>query len=82
MTGLLNVIKNKAFKETCNLGHIYKNKLGKSSFAHDATYANSKDLAKITVSNQVLKNKAYKIALNLQYDECQIGLASIVCKFL
>ena len=31
---------------------------------------------------QVLKNKPYKIALNPQYDGCQIRLESIVYKLL
>ena len=74
--------KNQAFKETCNLDYIYKNELDKSSFAHDAAYANSKDLAKITVPDQFLKNKTYKIALNPQCDRCQIGSASIVYNLL
>ena len=58
--------KNQAFKEACNLDYIYKNELDKSSSVHDAAYAKSKDLAKRTVSDHVLKSKAYKIALNPQ----------------
>ena len=34
------------FKETGDLKHIYKNKLDKACFSHDAAYANGKDLSK------------------------------------
>ena len=34
------------FRETGNLKHLYRNKLGKSCFAHDAAYSYSEDLAK------------------------------------
>ena len=37
------------FKETCDLQHIYKNKLDKACFAHDAAYSDRKDLAKNTI---------------------------------
>ena len=49
---------------------IYKNKLDKACFAHDAAYAYSKDIAKRTVSDRVLKDRAHEIVLNLQYDGC------------
>ena len=40
-----------------------------------------KDLAKRTVSDMILKDKAYKIALNLKVNGYQIGLASMVYTF-
>ena len=40
------------FKETGDLNYIYKNELDKPCFAHDAAYADNKDLAKRTVSVQ------------------------------
>ena len=52
------------FKKTSNLKHIYKNELDKACFAHDVAYSNSKDLAKRTISDKILKNKAYEIAIN------------------
>ena len=41
-------------------------------------YTDSKDLAKSTVSDKVLKDRAYEIALNPKYDGCQRGLVSMV----
>ena len=34
------------FREADNLKHLYRNELCKACFAHDATYSDSKDLAK------------------------------------
>ena len=51
------------FKETSNLKHIYKNKLGKACFAHDAAHFDSKDLAKRTISDKILKDRAFEIAI-------------------
>ena len=44
-------------------------------------YGKSKDLAKITQSDKVLRDKAFKIASDQKYDGYQRGLASMVCKF-
>ena len=44
-------------------------------------YGDSKDLAKRTASDKVLRNKAFNIASNTQYDGYQRGLASTVYKF-
>ena len=63
------------FKETVNLKHIYKNDLDRACFAPDTAYSDSKDLAKSTVSNKILKERAYKIAIT------QRRLASMVYKF-
>ena len=49
-------------------------------FAHDAAYSDSKDLAKRTISDNILKDRAYEIARNLGYDGYQRALASMVCK--
>ena len=43
----------KKFIKIGDLNYIYCNKLGKADFAHDSAYANSKDLAKRTVSNKI-----------------------------
>ena len=53
----------------------------KNSFQHDMAYGKSKDLAKRTQSDKVLRNKAFKIASDPKYDDYQRGLASIVFKF-
>ena len=44
-------------------------------------YGKSKDLIKRTQSDKVLKNKAFKIANNPNYDSYQRGLASMAYKF-
>ena len=67
--------------QTGNTNFIYKNELDKACFQHDMAYGKSKDLAKRTQSDQVLKDKALKIASNLKYDGYQRGLAAMVYKF-
>ena len=44
-------------------------------------YGKSKDLAKRTQLDKVLRDKAYKIASDPKYDDYQRGLASMVYKF-
>ena len=69
------------FRETCNLKHLYSNELDEACFAHDAEYSESKDLAKRTISDKILKDRAYETARNCGYDEYQRALASMVYKF-
>ena len=69
------------FKEIRDTKYIYKNELDKACFQHDMVYGNLKDLARRTASDNVLRDKAFKIANNPNYDECQRGLASIVYNF-
>ena len=69
------------FKETGDTNYIYKNKLAKACFTHDAAYSDSKDLTKRTVAAKILKNKAFDIAKDPKYDGYQRGLASMVYKF-
>ena len=52
------------FRETGNLSYINKNDLDKVCFAHDAAYSDSKDIATIIYSDNVLKVRAYEIAIN------------------
>ena len=66
------------FRETRNLKHLYRNELGKACFAHDAAYSDSKDLAKRTISDKILKDRAYEIARNLGYNGYKRSLASMV----
>ena len=61
---LLKIAKVQKFRETGILKHIYRNELDKACFAHDAAYSDSKDLAKRTVSDKILKDRAYEIAIN------------------
>ena len=52
------------FKETGNLKHLCRNQLDKACFAHDPAYCDSKDLSKRTISDDILKDRAYEIARN------------------
>ena len=69
------------FRETDNLKHLYRNELDKACFAHDAAFSDSKDLAKRTISDKILKDRAYEIARNRKYVGYQRALASMVYKF-
>ena len=60
---------------------IYKNDFDKIGFQHEMAYDKYKDFTKGTQSYKVLKHKAFKIANNLEYDESQRGLPSMVFKF-
>ena len=69
------------FRETGNLKKLYRNELDKAYFAHDTGYSDSKDLAKRTISDKILKDRAYEIARNRGHDGCQRALASMFYKF-
>ena len=69
------------FKETWDTSYIYKNELDKAYFQHDMAYGDFKDLARRTVSDKVLRDKAFDIAKNPKYDGHQRGLASMVYMF-
>ena len=68
--------------QTGNTIFIYKNELDKACFQDDMAYRKSKDLAKITKSDKVLRYKAFIIASDPKYDGYQRGLASMVYMFL
>ena len=55
-------------------------RIRQSLFAHNTACSDSEDLAKRTVSHEILKIEP--IALNLKYDMYQGGLTSIIYKFL
>ena len=69
------------FLQTENTDFIYKNELDKASFQHGMAYGKSKDLAKRTQSNKVIRYEAFKIASEPKYDGHQWGLASRIYKF-
>ena len=71
----------KKFKQTGDTCYIYRDELDKACFQHDSAYADHKDLINKTKSDKVLKDKAYDIASNREYDGYQRGLASMVYKF-
>ena len=70
------------FKQIGDTHYIYRNELDKVCFQHDSAYADHKDLINRTKSDKVLRDKAYDIASNPDYDGYQIGLGSMVYKFL
>ena len=71
----------KEFKRTGDTRYIYRNKLDKACFQHDSAYADHKDLINRTEADKVLRDEAYDIASNPNYDGYQRGLASMVYKF-
>ena len=52
------------FMQTGNTDFIYKNELHKACFQDDMAQGKSKDLAKRTQSDKVLRNKAFKIMMH------------------
>ena len=71
-------VYEKQRKKAGNTDFIYKNDLNKACFQHDMAYNKSKDLARRTESDKVLRNKAFEIASDPKYDDYQRGLVSIV----
>ena len=70
----------KEFKRTGDTPYIYRNELDKTYFQDDSAYADHKDLINRTKSDKALRDKAYDIASNPEYDGYQRGLASMVYK--
>ena len=56
------------FKQTGNSRYNYKYELDKACFQHDMAYGDFKDLAKRTVADKVLRDKAFNIAKDRKYD--------------
>ena len=71
----------KESKRTGDTRYIYRNELDKACFQRDCAYADHKDLINRTEADKVLRDKAYDIASNPEYDGYQRGLASMVYKF-
>ena len=63
------------FMQTGNTNFIYRNELDKICFQHDMAYSKSKDFAKRTQSDKVLRDKAFKLASDPEYD----GRSSVFC---
>ena len=53
-----NKERTEQFMKTGNTDFIYKNELYKASFKHDMAYGKSKDIAKRTQSDKVLREKS------------------------
>ena len=62
------------FRETDNLRHLYGNELDKACFAYNAPYSDSKDLAKRTISDKILRDRPYAIARNCNHGGYQRAL--------
>ena len=54
--------------QTGNKDFIYKNDLDKTCFQYDMAYSESKNSARRTESDKILRDKAFKIAINPKYD--------------
>ena len=76
-----NKEKIQKIKETGDSRYIYQNERDKACFHHAMAYGDYKDLAKRTVSDKILSDKAFNIAKNPKYYRYQRGLTSIVYKF-
>ena len=68
------------FKETRDSRYIYKNELDKACFQHDMAHGDFKYLTKRTITDKVLRDKAFNIASDQKDDGYQRGLASMVYK--
>ena len=68
-------------RKTGDTRFIYRNEFDKACFKHDSAYADNKGLINRTKSDKVLRDKAYNIASNPEYDGYQRGLASMVYIF-
>ena len=76
-----NKEKIQKFKETGDTSYIYKKELDKACLQHDMAYGDFKDLKRRTLSDKVLRDKAFNFAKNPKYDGYQRELASMVYKF-
>ena len=76
-----NKERTEIFMQTRNTDFIYKNEHDKACFQHGMASSKSKDLAKTTQSDKVLRDKAFEIVSDPKYDGCQRWLASMVYKF-
>ena len=66
---------------TGNTDFVFRNQLDRACFDYDMAYGKSKDLAKRTQSDKVLRDKAFTRASDPNYEGYQRGLASTVYKF-
>ena len=77
----LHILKNSKHRETGNLKHLYRNKLDKVGFTYDRTYFDSENLAKRTISDKILKDRAYESDRNRGHNGYQRALGSVHYKF-
>ena len=60
---------------------IYRNEIDKACFQYDMAYGDFKDLARITASDKILRDKAFNVAKNPKSERYQSGLASVIYRF-
>ena len=70
--------KIEKFMQTGNTDFIFRNELDKACFQHNIAYGKSKDFAKRTQSDKVLRDEVFKIASDPKYNGYQKGLATMV----
>ena len=58
----------KKFMQTGNTDFVHKNELDKTCFQHDIAYDKTKNLIKRTWSDNVLRDKTFKIVSHPKYD--------------
>ena len=73
--------KKKKIRKTGVSRYTYQNQLDKACFQHDMAYGDFKDLPRRTAADKVLRDKAFNIAKNPNYNGYQRGLASVVYNF-
>ena len=73
--------RTEKFIQTGNADFIYKNEFDKACFQHNMIYGKSNDVTKRTQSDNFLRDEAFKIATDPEYDGYQSGLGSMGCKF-
>ena len=76
-----NFKRIKKFRKTGNLKYLYRNVLDEPCFAQEVHYSYSKDLTKRTISDEILKDRAYQIVINGKNDGYQRALVSTVYNF-
>ena len=66
------------FTETEDSRYIYRNELDKACFQYQMAHGDFKGLIRRTISDNILRDKAFNIDKNPKYDGYQRGPASMV----
>ena len=66
------------FTETEDSRYIYRNELDKACFQYQMAHGDFKCLIRRTISDNILRDKAFNIDKNPKYDGYQRGPASMV----
>ena len=69
-----NKIKIQKFKETVDFRYIYRDELDKPCFQYDMAYVDFKDLPRRAVSDKILRDKAFAIAINTSMTDISVEL--------